>query len=295
MQTITIGAVSKEPKNFNNETSWGIKVGNSWMDFHPTNGNKPVKGETYQVKIEDVQWKGKTYQHAYPVKDATPVVTKQPDNPTPTVARGNRTTPYTHPVAKWDSLVSHAVAMAKGLGITDHAAVVSFVAIYAIPFGDGKLAMEESFDDEWGGATPATPIVEKNAAHIHLLQVAQEYGEYGGFPKGEELEVLAKIMDVPKVTEADVYKLTEKQAIQLRMKMEEVYDKELDFKKILTKAAKDYFPATGLNWDDTSSEVAYRKTAILLKCGIKSFKDATNAEAKAALKVFNQKKTTGEL
>src|SRR3990167_7508865 len=76
-QAITVAAVTKEPKVWNDETCWGVKVGNGWMDLYVK--DRPSKGQTFNVEVEDVEWKGRPYKPARPVKGSQPAAAPAKD------------------------------------------------------------------------------------------------------------------------------------------------------------------------------------------------------------------------
>ena len=64
---IKVEAVTKEPRVFNNQVQWGVKLAdNTWVTLYRE--AKPNKGDTLDVNINERRGKdGKTYRDAFPV------------------------------------------------------------------------------------------------------------------------------------------------------------------------------------------------------------------------------------
>ena len=288
MQTITIGAVTKESKFFNDETIWGVKVGNSWMDLHVP--DKPTKEQTLTVETWTVESKGKTYVHARPVAEqpaqaprATPGATP-PARPTQTF-NGNRATSYTQAFEAYSEIARKAHALATELEPAADAARArfGFVSTFLIAFGDGKMLVEP--DDEWGTTAPSQnqPVKhEKTAAHIHLEKVIWNYCERTGKTAADCSAMFKEVSG-----KNDMLELSEKEAILARLKAETIIDAATDYKTLFTEAAKARAKKEGWELAGKDAASVKKKQDLLFQAGItKSFKDVTNLEAKAALEIL---------
>lgn len=281
-QTITVGAVAKEPKIWNDETCWGVKVGNGWMDLYVE--PRPIKGATYVVEVEEIKSKGRTYKHARPVKGTQPTQAPQSATPQarPDQARnGNRATPFTQTFDAYATMARQAHALALELEPTPGAerARFGFVSTFLIAFGNGQIVLEA--DDEWGTtpSQPSQPVqYEKTAAHVHLEKVIWDYCERTGKNTDDAFAMFKEVSG-----KGDMLELSEKEAIQARLKAEAIIDPLTDYKALFTAEAKAQAEKEG--WELSSKEPANikKKQDLLFNAGVtKAFKDLTNVEAKAA-------------
>lgn len=182
METITVLAVAKASRQYNQETIWGVKVREDgtklgvWYNLYTE--PRPTKGQVFTVGITDTQRENGRVFHDARIVGAQPSAPTQPAQPTTTQPRQsngpNRTTPYTASIADWEVLIDRGFAMADKHGLKDDAARVSLVAIFAIPFGDGKLSMENWQLEEienWG-----TVLHAETAFHVELENLIHESG-----------------------------------------------------------------------------------------------------------------------
>ena len=285
-QTITIGAVTKEPKVWNNETCWGVKVGNDWMDLYVE--NRPSKGQTFNVEVEEVVSKGRTYKHARLIKGSQPTqaaATAKVTQGAQGLAQarppiGSRTTPYTQTFDTYATVAIKAHALARELepGPGDARARVGLVNTFLIALGDGQIALDPA--DEWEDIPTTEPVKhEKTAAHTHLEKVIWDYCERVGKTPADAFAMFKEVSG-----KEDMLDLSEKEAIQVRLKAEAIIDAATDYKVLFTEAAKAQAKKEG--WELTAKDAVSikKKQALLFKANItKSFKDLTNLEAKAAL------------
>lgn len=283
-QQITVGAVTKQSKIFNNETMWGVKVGDSWMDLHVV--NKPAKGQSLTVETWEVEGtNGRKFVHARPVQASQPAQAPSASSQPAQAARplnNNRATPYTQTFDAYASMARQAHALAMELEPAPGAerARFGFVSTFLIAFCDGKIVLDAT--DAWEDLVPPLnePVRhEKTAAHIHLEKVIWDYCERIGQTPAEAFAMFKEVSG-----KKDMSELSEKEAIQARLKAEAIIDAATDYKALFTNEAMKLASKEG--WELTSKAPAdlKKKQALLFKAGItKSFKDLTNLEAKAAL------------
>ena len=284
-QAITVAAVTKEPKVWNDETCWGVKVGNGWMDLYVK--DRPSKGQTYNVEIEEVQSKGRTYLHARPVKGSQPAAAPaKVTQGAQTVAQArtsNNSGVHTQTFDTYAEVARKAHTLALELEPRQGAerARVALVSTFLIEFGYGHIALEAA--DEWGTTAPSQPIKhEKTAAHIHLEKVIWDYCERTGKTGADALAMFKEVSG-----KEDMPELSEKEAIQARLKAEAIIDPLTDYKALFTEAAKAQAKREG--WELAGKDAASikKKQALLFKSGVtKAFRDLTNLEAKAAWEIL---------
>lgn len=293
VQQITVGAATKEPKNFGDETIWGVKVGNSWMDLHTP--NKPARGAVLTVETWSVEGKnGKSYVHARPVAGQQPA---QPPAAAPAQQQtrsapvqstnSNRTTPYTHSFEDYAAVARKVKPLAMELFADipgdQVGAQERFTVAFMIAFGDGKLALP--VEDEWGDVPSSTGPVkyEKCTAHDHLNKTIWNYFERIGGTADDALAMLKEVSG-----KADVLELSEKEAIQARLKVEKIIDEKTDYKALLTEAVKADFKKRGLDFASKDAAITEKKRSLLASLGMTGpYKDWTNMQAKAGLEKFN--------
>lgn len=155
METITVLAVARASRQYNQETIWGVKVREDgtklgvWYNLYTE--PRPTKGQVFTVGITDTHGEDGRVFHDARIVGAQPSAPTQPAQPTTTQPRQsngpNRTTPYTASIADWEVLIDRGFAMADKHGLRDDAARVSLVAIFAIPYGDGKLSMDWQLEE----------------------------------------------------------------------------------------------------------------------------------------------------
>lgn len=91
--TIKVDAVTKEPRIWQNKTTWGVKRPNGdWVTFY--RDKKPERGEVLDVNITERNVKGRIYVDAFPV---------MPPLAPPEMISSNGTGPKVDDTWSWDN------------------------------------------------------------------------------------------------------------------------------------------------------------------------------------------------
>jgi len=138
-------------------------------------------------------------------------------------------------------------------------------------FGNGEQTRDFTYIDD---------VVEAN---LHAFLNGKEGGTYniGGGSRVKLIESLNIIEEIS--GKKDILELSEKEAIQARLKAEAIIDPLTDYKALFTAAAKAQAEREG--WELAGKDAASikKKQDLLFQAGItKAFKGLTNLEAKAA-------------
>lgn len=277
-QTLTVQKTTKEARHYNNEKYWGVQCDGTWYDLYVI--DKPARGQQFNVEVTLMESNGKTYRKARLVGTQAPAPTQSSagtsSSPAP-VSNGNRSTPYTHPWSEYESMFKRAHRLALELepgvdGIRARSAICNTIMI---AFTDGKIKPPDSADDAWGD-TSAPAKHEKTAAHDHLMQVAKEFGLD---KEMTEAQVTLMLKDVCGFT--DLLALSEKEAIQARLKLEAHVDANTNYKQRFVSTIKAHCDNKGLVFND-------EKGKFLKHCtGLTDFSKVDNLAAKKAIEKFN--------
>jgi hypothetical protein len=136
---IIVNKVTKESRQAQGKTYWGVEHGGNWYNF--VTNDKPKVGFRYNVEVNESQWNGKTYRWAKPAASPKSEQRAKPNG------NGNGQ-------IKWDDYAemmraAHSLAnelepdRETDVGMSKAAARAALVNTAMIAFSNGKIALEE--------------------------------------------------------------------------------------------------------------------------------------------------------
>jgi len=304
MEKIIVQAVTKKERKYNNQTIWGVKVGEDaegndvWYNLY-TN-IKPSKGQGFTVEVtESTGNDGRIFRDARIAQGTQAAPTSAPlrkdefassnGNKSP-VVNGGRATPYTQSFEVYAAVARAAHALATELepdngsgGINAHART-ALVSTFLIALGEGKLTM--TVEDEWNvpgetgrAAVPGARVKQaKNAAHDHLASVLNDAA---ALMKTDAIALLRKYGPDPDIS--DVVYLTEKEAINTRLTIEKFIDENTDWRADLSVRIKAYCLLKKMDFTKERTDI------LLAVAGTRDFKTIDQATAKKAIETLKEK------
>jgi hypothetical protein len=147
LQNITVTQVTKEPREYNGRKYWGVKTKeyDVWIDFYDA---QPERGKQYQVDLQSINSKGKTYWKAY-----TQAIAPQTTAPTPPPAPPSAPAPAPAPEPVPEP------AQSTALSFDDYRLLVKDVHEIAV-------GLEPNTVDDHGN------VVDRSQARIALVNTA---------------------------------------------------------------------------------------------------------------------------